>query len=147
MVIIIDHVLTIKILILQLIISTSRVIIHPKHIFSMPGIPPACQRGITHQNDRSNGQTVIPQPVSHDQRKSMQKQQHTQAGVFTRQLLQHTGGNMEKETAAKKIAYQNKDITSKVLAERFQGKTFCVYGLDLPVIIQAAIKKKTNSNT
>ncbi len=44
---------------------------------------------------------------------------------------------MEKETAAKKIAYQNKDITSKVLAERFQGKTFCVYGLDLPVIIQA----------
>lgn len=67
----------------------------------------------------------------------MQKQQHTQAGVFTRQLLQHTGGNMEKETAAKKIAYQNKDITSKVLAERFQGKTFCVYGLDLPVIIQA----------
>ena len=103
----------------------------------MLGIPPACQRGITHQNDRSNGQTVIPQPVSHDQRKSMQKQQHTQAGVFTRQLLQHTGGNMEKETAAKKIAYQNKDITSKVLAERFQGKTFCVYGLDLPVIIQA----------
>ena len=36
-----------------------------------------------------------------------------------------------------KIAYQNKDITSKVLAERFQGKTFRVYGLDLPQIIKA----------
>ena len=30
------------------------------------------------------------------------------------------------------IAYQNKDITSKVLAENFKGKTFRVYGLDLP---------------
>ncbi len=32
------------------------------------------------------------------------------------------------------IAYQNKDITSKVLAENFKGKTFRVYGLDLPGI-------------
>ena len=32
------------------------------------------------------------------------------------------------------IAYQNKDITSKVLAEHFKGKTFKVYGLDLPQI-------------
>lgn len=32
------------------------------------------------------------------------------------------------------IAYQNKDITSKVLAECFKGKTFKVYGLDLPEI-------------
>lgn len=32
------------------------------------------------------------------------------------------------------IAYQNKDITSKVLAENFKGKTFRVYGLDLPEI-------------
>jgi len=32
------------------------------------------------------------------------------------------------------IAYQNKDITSKVLAENFKGKTFRVYGLDLPQI-------------
>lgn len=32
------------------------------------------------------------------------------------------------------IAYQNKDITSKVLAENFKGKTFQVYGLDLPEI-------------
>ncbi len=30
------------------------------------------------------------------------------------------------------IAYQNKDITSKVLAENFKGKTFRVYGLELP---------------
>lgn len=33
------------------------------------------------------------------------------------------------------IAYQNKDITSKVLAENFKGKTFRVYGLDLPEIL------------
>ena len=32
------------------------------------------------------------------------------------------------------IAYQNKDITSKVLAESFKGKTFRVYGLDIPEI-------------
>jgi hypothetical protein len=30
------------------------------------------------------------------------------------------------------IAYQNKDITIKVLAENFKGKPFRVYGLDLP---------------
>ena len=35
------------------------------------------------------------------------------------------------------IAYQNKDITSKVLAENFKGKTFRVYGLDLPKVRQA----------
>ena len=29
------------------------------------------------------------------------------------------------------IAYQNKDITSKFLAENFKGKTFRVYGLKL----------------
>ncbi len=67
----------------------------------------------------------------------MQKQQHTKAGVFTGQPLQQIGGIMKKETDASKIAYQNKDITSKVLAERFQGKTFRVYGLDLPEIIKA----------
>ena len=32
------------------------------------------------------------------------------------------------------VAYQNKDITSKVLAENFKGKSFRVYGLDLPEI-------------
>ena len=37
---------------------------------------------------------------------------------------------MDKE----EIVYQNKDITSKVLAENFKGKTFRVYGLDLPEI-------------
>lgn len=35
------------------------------------------------------------------------------------------------------IAYQNKDITSKVLAEHFKGKTFRVYGLDIPDIREA----------
>ncbi len=34
------------------------------------------------------------------------------------------------------IAYQSKDITSKMLAENFKGKTFRVYGLDLPEIRQ-----------
>ena len=32
------------------------------------------------------------------------------------------------------IAYQNKDIASKVLVENFKGKSFRVYGLDLPEI-------------
>ena len=32
------------------------------------------------------------------------------------------------------IAYQNKDITSKLLAEHFKGKTFRVYGLDIPEV-------------
>lgn len=32
------------------------------------------------------------------------------------------------------IAYQNKDITSKMLAEQFKGKSFGVYGLDMPKI-------------
>ncbi len=38
----------------------------------------------------------------------------------------------------KEIAYQNKDITSKVLAENFKGKSFRVYGLDIPEIRRAA---------
>ena len=33
------------------------------------------------------------------------------------------------DEAGSKIAYQNKDITSKVLAERFHGKTFHVLSL------------------
>lgn len=32
------------------------------------------------------------------------------------------------------IAYQNKDITSKLLAENFGGKSFRVYGLDIPEV-------------
>ena len=32
------------------------------------------------------------------------------------------------------IAYHNKDITSKLLAECFKGKTFRVYGLDVPEV-------------
>ena len=43
----------------------------------------------------------------------------------------------EKEDAKSPIAYQNKDITSKVLAGLFKGKSFRVYGLDLPRIIRA----------
>lgn len=32
------------------------------------------------------------------------------------------------------IAYQNKDITSKIFAEKFKGKSLKVYGIDLPRI-------------
>ena len=42
-----------------------------------------------------------------------------------------------KKITTEKISYQNKDITSKVLAERFQGMSFRVYGLDLPKIKKA----------
>ena len=66
----------------------------------------------------------------------MQKQSHTQPG-FSTEAPQQKGERMKQETAASKIAYQNKDITSKVLAEHFQGKTFRVYGLDLPPILKA----------
>ena len=34
------------------------------------------------------------------------------------------------------IAYQNKDIASKVFAERFKNKSLTVYGLNIPKIIQ-----------
>ena len=40
-----------------------------------------------------------------------------------------------------KIAYQNKDIVSKLMAEEFKGKTFAVYGIDVPKIVEA---KPTN---
>jgi len=49
---------------------------------------------------------------------------------------------MEKENEKKNrgreeldIAYQNKDITSKILAEEFKGKSFAVYGVDIPKIV------------
>lgn len=42
---------------------------------------------------------------------------------------------------SEEIAYQNKDITSKVLAENFKGKTFRVYGLDLPVVLSGKAGK------
>ena len=44
----------------------------------------------------------------------------------------------EKKTKGKEeldIAYQNKDITSKILAEEFKGKSFAVYGVDIPKIV------------
>ena len=60
--------------------------------------------------------------------------------VNTSNILNHRRSNMEHA----EIAYQNKDITSKVLAENFKGKTFRVYGLDLPEIRQV---KPTNLPT
>ena len=45
-----------------------------------------------------------------------------------------------------KIAYQNKDITSKFLAENFKGKTFRVYGLELPEI-KNVLPTNTNSES
>lgn len=48
--------------------------------------------------------------------------------------------NTEKNEALAKgeeieIAYQNKDIASKILAEEFKGKSFSVYGVDIPRIV------------
>lgn len=42
------------------------------------------------------------------------------------------------------IAYQNKDITSKVFAERFKGKSLKVYGLDIPKV---STRRKISINT
>ena len=33
------------------------------------------------------------------------------------------------------IAYQNKDIFSKLIGERMKGKSFAAYGLDMPKIV------------
>jgi len=38
------------------------------------------------------------------------------------------------EEMSEGIAYQNKDITSKILAEKFTGKSLNVYGFNLPKI-------------
>lgn len=57
------------------------------------------------------------------------KRQKTAVPGKTRQ-----GGIRQNSTEAEKsaVAYQNKDITGKFLAENFKGKTFNVYGLNLP---------------
>lgn len=47
-------------------------------------------------------------------------------------LAMEKGYNMRKDDS--EIAYQNKDIVSKILAEKFRGKSLRVYGLDLPEI-------------
>jgi len=52
-----------------------------------------------------------------------------------------TNGRKKQAMGQEEIAYQNKDITSKALTENFKGKTFQVYGLDLPKIREA---KPTN---
>ncbi|MDE7311954.1 MAG: hypothetical protein K2N87_10145 [Eubacterium sp.] len=49
----------------------------------------------------------------------------------------HKRARTSRRGKNRSIAYQNKDITSKVLAENFKGKTFRVYGLDLPEIEEA----------
>ncbi len=51
-----------------------------------------------------------------------------------RVALKEESLNQNKEK--RQIAYQNKDITGKFLAENFKGKTFRVYGLNLPEINQ-----------
>ncbi len=53
-----------------------------------------------------------------------------------RQAHQNYSNAEENDMNQNEIAYQNKDITSKVLAEHFKGKTFKVYGLDIPEIRQ-----------
>ena len=51
---------------------------------------------------------------------------------------------MRKKKTDKDVAYQNKDITSKILGEHFKGKSLKVYGIDLPRIRDA---KPTNLPT
>ncbi len=34
------------------------------------------------------------------------------------------------------IVYQNKDITSKIFAEKFKGKSLKVYGIDIPKVVE-----------
>ncbi len=38
------------------------------------------------------------------------------------------------------IAYQNKDITSKILGEKLKNKSFSVYGVKVPKIIRVLPK-------
>ncbi|MDE6619855.1 MAG: hypothetical protein K2K74_05070 [Lachnospiraceae bacterium] len=48
--------------------------------------------------------------------------------------MKKDSGSETKNRKNAEIAYQNKDITSKFLAENLKGKTFGVYGLDLPEV-------------
>jgi hypothetical protein len=45
-------------------------------------------------------------------------------------------GDDKKMENTSSIAYQNKDIASKVFAENFKGKSLKVYGLDVPKVVQ-----------
>lgn len=62
-------------------------------------------------------------------------------GTKAKGSIRHVASKSDKELLDQnkettQIAYQNKDITSKFLAENFKGKTFRVYGLNLPEIKQ-----------
>ena len=39
------------------------------------------------------------------------------------------------KNGSRRIVYQNKDVTAKSLAEQFKGKSFSVYGIDVPEIV------------
>ena len=41
----------------------------------------------------------------------------------------------ERRKKGEGISWQNKDVVAKSLAERFRGKTFSVYGIDVPEIV------------
>ncbi len=47
-----------------------------------------------------------------------------------------TTQNNGKGEYTTKITYQNRDIVSKVMAEEFEGKSFAVYGIDIPKIVK-----------
>ena len=47
-----------------------------------------------------------------------------------------TTQNNGKGERTTEVAYQNKDIVSKVMAEEFEGKSFAVYGIDIPKIVK-----------
>ena len=46
-----------------------------------------------------------------------------------------TGRRRKKQKKRSDIAWQNKDVSSKVLAESLRGELFSVFGLDLPALV------------
>ena len=49
-------------------------------------------------------------------------------------VKQHT--KRKRPYSEAKISYHNKDIASKIMAEQFKGKSFAVYGIDVPEIVK-----------
>lgn len=60
---------------------------------------------------------------------------HTQKD-YTRTRWYTTKENVQMGSSASDIAYQNKDIVSKILADNFKNKSLAVYGLDIPKIVK-----------
>lgn len=55
---------------------------------------------------------------------------------FPPRLSLKTNDSKEESVLGNDVTWQNKDVTSKVMAEQFKEKTLNVYGLDVPKIVQ-----------